>query len=401
MAPVRKRLRTSAAARFALPATLVAAITFAGCGGTVAADRSGTSRHGSRSSTRAVLRDSASRPAAPAAPAYPRSFGVGIRTITFVDTSRPTLDYATNPPTLASDERRIQTQIRYPTLDSGPAPQPNAPPAYGYGPFPVIVFAHGYAVTPHTYEPMLDTWVEAGFVVVSPVFPVDNYFEWAAQGGGSAPEADIWNEPRDVAFVLHELAPLVAHPGTFVHGLLDLSMTAFAGQSDGADVMAALVYGKRFRPSRDELPVRPRAVGLFSGAELGGGVVYESPSPAPALLSVESDADYCNETQQATQLYDAVAGAAKTRFFLTLLGADHLGPYGGELPWSSAVNRVTTEFFELVLRPRDRPSSTARIEKTGDWRHVSSVSTAPAVYLAPTADLGDCGTPSPNPPGAG
>lgn len=218
--------------------------------------------------------------------------------------------------------------------------------------------------------------------------------------GGSAPEADIWNEPRDVAFVLHELAPLVQRPGSFVHSLLDLTRTAFAGQSDGADVMAALVYGKRFAPSRAELPVHPMAVGLFSGAELGDGVVYASPSPAPALLSVESDTDYCNETQQATQLYNAVAGAARARFFLTLLGADHLGPYGGELPWSSAVNRVTTEFFELVLRPKNRPSSTALIEKTGNWRNVSSVSTAPSVYLAPTADLGDCGTPSPNPPGA-
>ncbi|NNN09190.1 MAG: chlorophyllase, partial [Acidimicrobiaceae bacterium] len=35
----------------------------------------------------------------------------------------------------------------------------------------MIVFAHGYDVSPDIYSALLNSWVRAGFVVVAPFFP--------------------------------------------------------------------------------------------------------------------------------------------------------------------------------------------------------------------------------------
>ncbi|MHB8245320.1 MAG: hypothetical protein ACYDGN_08200 [Acidimicrobiales bacterium] len=346
-------------------------------------------------SNRVLVTTSTTPPVRP--PAYPQAFGVGIRSVTFVDRSRTTLDYAFHPPRVLAPYRVIVTTVRYPTLVRGTPPVLDAPPATQFGPFPVIVFAHGYAVAPHTYEPLLDAWVRAGFVVIAPLFPVDNYYEWVAQGQGSAPEADIWNEPMDVSFALRGIASLAHQPSSFLDGLIDLSKMAFAGQSDGANVMAGLVYGNRFWRARSELPARPLAMALLSGAEMGRGVVYSAPSPGPALLFSQSTTDYCNSTQSATQLFNAVAGTTRQRYFLSLDRAPHLGPYDGQLPWFSSVSQVTTQFFELELGARDRHASPATIESAGNADGVSALTIAAEITLPPTGDEGNCGKASPDP----
>jgi len=330
---------------------------------------------------------------------FPASFGVGLRKLSFTDTTRVILNYETSPPTELSPRRTIATQIRYPisaTLGKGKQEMAGATPAAG-GPFPVIVFAHGYAVMPDTYRLLLDAWVRAGFVVVSPVFPVTNYYEWLRQGGGGSPEADVGNQPYDVAFVIGRLFALSSDPGSFLDGLVDLHRLGLAGQSDGATTIAGLVYGSFYAMNFAAMAVHPLAIAILSGSEFQA-VTYSDPSGGPALLSVESDDDYCNPTQKATALYDAVAGGARAHWFLTLEGADHSGPYFGLQPWAGVVQRVTTGFFELALRARDRPVAPADLARAGDVAGVAALSGAVHVTLAPTSPSGDCGTPSPFPP---
>jgi dienelactone hydrolase len=339
--------------------------------------------------------------AAVQATTVPPTFGVGFRTLTFVDTTRPTLTYATSPPSELSPERTIVAQVRYP---ASPTPGgtteelTRAAPANGR-PFPVIVFAHGYAVMPNTYQVLLDAWVRAGFVVVSPVFPVTNYYEWLRQGGGSAPELDLGNQPYDVAFVIQRLFALATDPRSFLDGLIDPRRLGLAGQSDGASTVAALAYGSTYRMNWTALPVHPLALAVLSGAELGGSVSYSDPDGSkPAVLSAESDDDYCNPTQNATALYDAVARAAPAHWFLTLEGANHLAPYVGTQPWGGVVENVTTGFFELELKARVRPAAPADLSEAGDVGGVSELSTEAGVSLPETSASGDCGTPSPLPP---
>ena len=330
-------------------------------------------------------------------PRYPAAFGVGIRTVTFVDPSRPTLDYADTPPQVLSPRRVLRTTIRYPTLEPGKGLLPGAPPATAFGPFPVVVFAHGFAVTPHTYEPLLDSWVRAGFVVVAPLFPVDNYYAWVAQGRGDASEADIWNEPEDLAVVVRDLVPLARQRGSFLNGLLDTSRVALAGQSDGANVVGALLFADSFAAVRATLPVRPRAALLLSGAEIGAGVPYQAASASLSVLSTESTTDYCNSTQDATTLYDAVAPGAAHHLFLVLDGATHLGPYDGAVPWFPVVRRVTTKFLEMALSVRHRPATLSTVQEVGERAGVATLLTSAAVSLPATGDTGDCGVSTPYP----
>jgi hypothetical protein len=331
------------------------------------------------------------------------SFGVGIQTLTFTDPTRPTKDYNTGA--IIADERVIQTEIRYPTLATAAAAGPeiaDAAPASQFGPFPVIVFAHGYAVMPDTYQQLLDSWVEAGFVVVAPVFPVSGYYHWQAQGGGGAPENDMGNQPADVAFLVNQLAAGKAGALGTIMKLRDL---ALAGQSDGGTTVAGLEFFSYFRGTFDSMSVKPKAIGMFSsGPFTADGRYVDPPSPA-AVLDVQSDSDTCNVTGNAEFLYNQVAPATPSHYFLTLLGADHVGPYEDELPWAPVVRQISTMFFELELGSSLHPVTTAQLAAAGgvsstSHGSISQMSVAAAISLPVTElNTNGCGVSQPGPAG--
>src|SRR5207245_982575 len=66
--------------------------------------------------------------------------------------------------------RTLVTYVRYPALGAPTATDvADAPPASAAGPFPLVVFAHGFAVTPAIYSNLLQSWARAGYVVAAPV----------------------------------------------------------------------------------------------------------------------------------------------------------------------------------------------------------------------------------------
>src|SRR6266851_8303229 len=73
-------------------------------------------------------------------------------------------------------------------------------PTRGRAPFPLIVFGHGFALTPQTYTRLLDTWTRAGYVVAAPAFPVES-----ANAPGGPDQSDLGNEPGDISFVIARL----------------------------------------------------------------------------------------------------------------------------------------------------------------------------------------------------
>jgi predicted dienelactone hydrolase len=106
------------------------------------------------------------QPAKPSTPAKPSSFAVGLRVVTFTDTTR-TLQL----PEGRSGPRTLVTYVRYPAV--GPASitdAANAAPDRRDGPFPLVVFGHGFAVTPDLYKRLLQAWARAGYVVAAPLF---------------------------------------------------------------------------------------------------------------------------------------------------------------------------------------------------------------------------------------
>ena len=101
---------------------------------------------------------------APTKPVGPAAYATGTTTMTFVDSSRPTPARGNQP---ASHSRTLVTTIYYPTSSASSSPPPAAK-----GPFPLIVFAHGYEIDAAAYSLLLGDLASGGFVVAAPDFPL-------------------------------------------------------------------------------------------------------------------------------------------------------------------------------------------------------------------------------------
>lgn len=206
-------------------------------------------------------------------------------------------------------------------------------PPRGAGPWPLVVFGHGYATMPRAYRRLLRAWAGAGYLVAAPVFPLGN-----AHAPGGPDESDLVNQPRDMSFVITELLEASASNASPLHGLVDADRVAVAGQSDGAMTAFATAYE---RPWRDR---RVRAAVILSGAELGRHVRLR-PRAAP-LLAVQGTADHVNDPKYTLELFHAVA---RPKFLLLLGHAGHLGPYTKPGPRLAAVERVSIAFLNHYL----------------------------------------------------
>jgi len=284
------------------------------------------------------------------------AFSVGIARCTFVDPTRQVLDYATTPTSVLSKVRTLVTEIRYPTLQpqSGTAESPSAVPALQSGGLPVIVFAHGYDVTPDTYAPLLDAWVRAGFVVVAPFFPDENQFEVSRQYPANT-ENDLWNEPADLVFVTKQIVSASATPSSacpIVSGLVNPTQIGLAGHSDGGTVVAMLGYARGHDPQQQSYQSMRASVGYKAAMVMSGGEndvdPYTPLAPDPALLLVQSAQDQCNRSANAVKLYRDLHKSNK--WFLELRTAHHLPPFDGvDIPAFGVVARTSVQFFKVTL----------------------------------------------------
>jgi dienelactone hydrolase len=275
---------------------------------------------------------------APPAPAPPvlatgpaPAFAVGIHVVRLVDPTRTIrLPHGRVVP------RTLLTYVRYPALGAaGQTDLRDAPADRAAGPFPLIVFAHGFAVTPATYTRLLQSWAAAGFVVAAPVFPLES----AAAPGGPT-EADLGNEPSDMSFVITQMLAAAATPAPPLEGLVDPSRIAVAGHSDGAMAALAAAYSTRFRDPRVGAAV------IMSGAELGGVGRFFPFGSAP-LLAAQGTADEFNP-RGVTERY--FVKARRPKFLLRLLGARHLPPYTTDLPHLGIVERESIAFLDHYLQ---------------------------------------------------
>jgi dienelactone hydrolase len=258
-------------------------------------------------------------------------FAVGERIVTFVDHSR-----TVRLPGHAPTPRKLVTIVRYPIRASGP--------------FPLIVFGHGFAVTPRPYAALLEAWARAGYVVAAPVFPLEN-----AGAPGGPNESDLVNQPRDMSVVISGMLAARSFAG-----LLDRRAVAVTGQSDGGETALAVAYDRLF------LDRRVRAAAILSGAKIPGVGGFDFPAPSPPLLATQGTADTINPPAFTHQFFDA---APPPKYLLTMFGAPHLGPYTDRQPQLGIVERVTVAFFDRYLKG-DR-GALRRMVRTGDIRGVS------------------------------
>ncbi len=323
----------------------------------------------------------------------PAAFGVGMSIATWTEEHGSTENFyeGTSRP-----GRTMQVEILYPTLASRTRGVTAwATPAYRYGPYPVIVFAHGFDVDPNTYRALLVSWVAAGYVVVAPFFPDTSLAGVQAQHGVDT-EADMFNQPADVAFVVSQVVG-AAHGSpppyaAYLAGLVDPARLLLAGQSDGADTVAALLYDHEYARARASMAVQPAAVALLSGAEwTRAGDSYSAPRGGGSpVLVVQSLTDSCNDPADSSELYNMLTGP---KWFLALEDAPHLGPYVGDGAPATVVERVTAGFFDLEVG--QGKVTTATLAREGDQPGVSTITSVASVplYPAPAWVPGACSPP--------
>ncbi|MDE3133476.1 MAG: hypothetical protein KGL15_05375 [Acidobacteriota bacterium] len=258
------------------------------------------------------------------------AFAVGEIVVRLIDTSRLVHFRGRRP-----QPRPLVTVIRYPAIgEPTDTDGVDARPATASGPFPLIVFGHGFKATPAIYSRLLRAWASAGYVVAAPVFPRSN-----AHAPGGPDESDIVNQPADMSFVITSvLAAAAADHGTLSQ-LVDPDEVAVAGQSDGAATALATAYDTRYLDRRVDAAV------ILSGAEIMPGHYFRGRNPP--LLATQGTADKINRPKYTYQFFRA---AHTPRFLLKLLGAGHIGPYTDEQPQLGVVERVTIAFLDRYLK---------------------------------------------------
>ncbi len=256
--------------------------------------------------------------------------------MTFVDTSR--LIYPPHTANGKPSPRVLQTYIWYPATGiSLTGNTVNAAPATGRGPFPLVIFCPGFDLYPTSYASLLRTWVRAGYVVASPVFPLTNP---AAPGGPY--EEDIVNQPADVEFVISQLLAQNASPSSPLHALINPASIAVTGQSDGGDTAMVTAYDTCCRNPGIKAAV------IMAGEELNmpaGGSYY--PAGSPPLLAIQGTADTINPPADTYQLFDQ---APQPKYLLILPGANHLIAFTQPGPYEAAVEKVSIDFLNTYLK---------------------------------------------------
>jgi fermentation-respiration switch protein FrsA (DUF1100 family) len=249
------------------------------------------------------------------------NFAVDQRAETFTDPGRSTPANGNVP---RHQGRTLLTNLYYPATG---------------GPYPLIVFAHGFTGQGTDYHALLSAWAATGYVVAAPDFPLSSH---NAAGGPSI--ADYFNQPGDVSFVITAVSKLSADHHSPLSGRVDTGHVGVAGHSLGGITILGLATNTCCRDKRVAAAVAMAgdAVGFQGGSYMSAGT--------PPLLLVHGDHDPTVPYQGSR---DAFSSSAPPKFLVTLLGGDHIGPYFNIAgPAYAAVVRTTVDFFDTYLKGR-------------------------------------------------
>jgi predicted dienelactone hydrolase len=146
---------------------------------------------------------------------------VGTRPLELVDETRPTTGSADAS---ALPERTLPTDVYYPAAAPGGLEAPAA-----VGPFPLLVFAHGFMGDKNNSAGLARLLASHGHVVAAIRFPRTHL----GTAGGVVFE-DVRYQPGDVRFVIDTFVTASATPGDPLNGVVDPEAVILLGHSLGA-----------------------------------------------------------------------------------------------------------------------------------------------------------------------
>lgn len=242
----------------------------------------------------------------------------------------------------AEDDRTVDIAVWYPHTG---------------GPFPLVVFAHGFGTSPDNYGDFLASLASSGHVVVAPrsfstrasfSFPVIVETAFRTQEADPLPDPQAaTDEPapepgnegdgfdfNDQRLDLVAAIDVVLGPDSpeALRGRVANSKVVVIGHSDGGVTAAAVAF--------NSVVGDPRVgAGVIISGDCGefGGAWF--PDGSPALLAIHGDADGVNPYASSVGLYAADGGGP--RYLVVVHGAGHLDLLTDDPPLSTVVGLIT------------------------------------------------------------
>ncbi len=234
------------------------------------------------------------------------SYGVGVKTRMYVDTTRPTPANGSAPDAPA---RTLLTEIWYPAPSGTAAPEtvdaPLAP-----GPFPLVIFVHGSGTGRRQSTFLMQALAAAGNVVVAADFPLT-----ASSTPGGASDLHVEDERGDVAFLADQAAAFSTDPADALHGATDPGAGyAVVGHSTGGAVALLAAFG-------DTHDDRVRAAVTISGDSCFFAEAFFRAREIPLFALTGSNDLLVPPPDNARRTYDL---AAAPKVFASLVGGEHM-----------------------------------------------------------------------------
>jgi dienelactone hydrolase len=279
-------------------------------------------------------------------------YAVGLRSYTFVDTSRATPPNGSFP---GMPTRTLPTLLVYPAKgDPAGSAVENAPPVERGKGFPLLVFSHGSGGSSMSrFVELTERLVREGFVVAAPTFPLSS-----ADAPGGPTGVDNVNQPGDVSFVITQVLALARDDRT-IGKTVDRHEIGAIGNSLGAVTTLGVATNSCCLDPRIDA-----AVSLW-GAEFpfpNGSFFSE---PTPPLMLVHGTADERLPYGGSVIAYEH---APSPKAFLTLEEAPH-NPFFP--PWHDPMIRSVIDFLDGFLD--HDPQALRRLPRDGNVTGVASL----------------------------
>jgi dienelactone hydrolase len=266
----------------------------------------------------------------------PAHFAVGRFTTTVEEPGAATPANGTVP---GHAGRTLVTTVWYPaTGPVGGAPVRGARADKRHGPYPLIVFAHGFGTPPDLspYTTLLARWASAGYVVAAPLFPLTR-----SDAPGGPDLSDFPAQPADMVAVVDRVLADARSTKAPLAGMVDGSHIGAAGHSLGGVTVLGLVANTCCRDPRIAAAV------VMSGDPIVFPTGHPDFSRAPPLLLVHGNADPAVPYVSSIDAFNAAHGP---KGLLTLLGGNHDAPVDPSGRAFTSVVRTTTDFFDAYLK---------------------------------------------------
>ncbi len=189
-------------------------------------------------------------------------------------------------------------------------------------------------------------------MVAAPDYPLTSR---GAPGGPQRGTPDMAEQPADASFVIGEVLRMSGEAGGPLSDSVDPARIGAAGHSMGAGVTMGLAYNECCQDAR----VKAAVILAGSTPSVYRGVFFRPPSPP--ILVVHGEADDVLPYLGGRRVF---LDAGVPKFFLTIVGGDHNGPYSPGQRGADVVVAATVDFFDTYLK--GRPDGIARLRADTD-----------------------------------